>query len=154
MKIVHSLSILLWWLPGLTTAFAPTTTTNGGNNRRLLTVPPRVNDYVKFGSSGRSSIVRFATKPEKKDRIIEQRNIDKKDAEAHFLDKISAKNLFEGVPYTWLTIGVLKEDLPGENRVSQTPDTVRSLVKEGFNVIVEEGGRLLIYSIYLACFSF
>lgn len=114
-------------LPGLTTAFAP------ASNRQLCTVP-KVTDY-HVGSTLR----RFATVPEKEDRVVE----DEHDATAaSFLDKISAKNLFDGVPYTWLTIGVLKEDLPGENRVSQTPDTVRALVKAGFTVVVEQGGAL------------
>ena len=44
------------------------------------------------------------------------------------------------IPYSDLTIGVLKETFPGENRVSQTPDTVALLVKAGFQVIVQSGG--------------
>ena len=44
------------------------------------------------------------------------------------------------IPYSDLTIGVLKETFPGENRVSQTPDTVALLVKVGFHVIVQSGG--------------
>ena len=53
-----------------------------------------------------------------------------------------APNLLgEPIPYSELTIGVLKETFPGENRVSQTPDSVHSLVKEGFTVVVEAGGE-------------
>jgi hypothetical protein len=51
------------------------------------------------------------------------------------------------IPYEKLTIGVIKETFPGENRISQTPDSIRSLVKEGFNVVVQAGGTYLLASI-------
>ena len=51
------------------------------------------------------------------------------------------KILGEPIPYSELTIGVLKETFKGENRVSQTPDSIKSLVKAGFTVIVETGGK-------------
>ena len=62
----------------------------------------------------------------------------------------------EPVPYSELTIGVLKEDMEGETRVSQTPDSVQGLVKAGFTVLVQEGGethnnRLVNYSMII-CF--
>lgn len=47
--------------------------------------------------------------------------------------------LGEPTPYSELTIGVLKETKPGETRVSQTPDSVRNLVKAGFQVAVQAG---------------
>ena len=50
--------------------------------------------------------------------------------------------LGKAIPYQDLTIGVLKETYEGENRVSQTPDSVRSLTKAGFHVIVEQGGTM------------
>jgi len=50
-----------------------------------------------------------------------------------------SKILGQPIPYSELTIGVLKETFQGENRVSQTPDSVQSLVKAGFTVIVEAG---------------
>jgi hypothetical protein len=49
------------------------------------------------------------------------------------------------VPYSELTIGILKETYPGENRVSQTPDSVKTLTKAGFNVIVQSGGVYMLY---------
>jgi len=52
-----------------------------------------------------------------------------------------AKNWKNPIPYSDLTIGVLKETFPGENRVSQTPDSVQGLVKAGFHVVVEAGGE-------------
>jgi len=52
--------------------------------------------------------------------------------------------LSDPIPYADLTIGVLKETYPGEQRVSQTPDSVRSLVKAGLTVVVQEGGELLL----------
>lgn len=57
-----------------------------------------------------------------------------------FDDVPQNKIQFQGIPYQELTIGVLKETYHGENRVSQTPDTVKNLVKEGFSVVVQSGG--------------
>ena len=53
---------------------------------------------------------------------------------------IASEIAHKAIPYSQLTIGVVKETYPGENRVSQSPDSVRSLVKAGFNVVVEQGG--------------
>jgi hypothetical protein len=50
--------------------------------------------------------------------------------------------LGEAIPYSELTVGVFKETFPGENRVSQTPDSVANLIKEGFTVVVQAGGTL------------
>lgn len=60
-----------------------------------------------------------------------------------FLDfeEIEANILGEPIPYEELTIGVMKETYKGENRVSQTPESVKSLVKAGFNVVVQAGGE-------------
>lgn len=60
-----------------------------------------------------------------------------------FLSNESTKDWKKPIPYTELTIGVLKETYPGENRVSQTPDSVQNLVKAGFTVVVESGGKLM-----------
>jgi len=43
------------------------------------------------------------------------------------------------IPYSELTIGVLKETFKGENRVSQTPESVRALIKKGITVLVQSG---------------
>jgi NAD(P) transhydrogenase len=51
----------------------------------------------------------------------------------------ASKTLGSPIPYSDLTIGVLKESFPGENRVSQTPETVAQLVKAGFTVVVQAG---------------
>jgi len=42
--------------------------------------------------------------------------------------------------YNQITIGVLKETYPGENRVSLTPESVALLTKAGFHVVVQSGG--------------
>lgn len=60
---------------------------------------------------------------------------------AAFLEETQQKILGQPIPYSELTIGVLKETYPGENRVSQTPDSIRSLVKAGFTVVVQSGGK-------------
>ena len=44
-----------------------------------------------------------------------------------------------GIPYSELSVGVPKETAERERRVSQTPETVTKLVKEGFTVLVERG---------------
>ena len=55
-------------------------------------------------------------------------------------DAEDALTFFSPIPYSKLTIGIVKETFKGENRVSQTPDSVKGLVKAGFTVIVESGG--------------
>jgi hypothetical protein len=60
------------------------------------------------------------------------------------------------IPYTELTVGVLKETYSGENRVSQSPDSVQKLVKAGIKVVVQSGGMYLLYtptSFYVACLN-
>lgn len=57
------------------------------------------------------------------------------------IDRYQAKQWDRPIPYSDLTIGVLKETFKGENRVSQTPDSVRTLTKAGFKVIVESKGK-------------
>jgi hypothetical protein len=83
----------------------------------------------------------FATVPEEKELIQE---LETKTVSSQVLASKGKPSIWEGVPYEDLTIGVLKEDLAGENRVSQSPDTVRNLVDAGFNVVVERGGRSLL----------
>ena len=55
-------------------------------------------------------------------------------------DAEEALTFFSPIPYSKLTIGIVKETFKGENRVSQTPDSVKGLVAAGFTVIVESGG--------------
>jgi NAD(P) transhydrogenase len=54
-------------------------------------------------------------------------------------DSSEALTFFSPIPYSELTIGIAKETFKGENRVSQTPESVRGLVKAGFTVVVESG---------------
>ena len=49
--------------------------------------------------------------------------------------------LGQPIPYDQLTVGVMKETYKGENRVSQTPDSVKMLIKQGFHVVVQAGGK-------------
>ena len=60
-----------------------------------------------------------------------------------------AMTFFSPIPYSELTIGIIKETFKGENRVSQTPDSVAGLVKAGFTVIVESGGTIYCHQIEL-----
>ena len=76
-------------------------------------------------------------KAAKADSFIQESFAD--DSDAVVITKDSTL-LGPAIPYADLTIGVLKEVFDGENRVSQTPDSVRSLTKAGLNVVVEKGG--------------
>ena len=49
--------------------------------------------------------------------------------------------LGDSIPYSEITIGVMKETFPGECRVSQSPDSVKKLVDAGFDVVVQAGGK-------------
>ena len=62
------------------------------------------------------------------------------------------KFLGDPVPYSALTIGVMKETYPGECRVSQSPDSVKTLVGAGFDVVVQAGGKFSLTKI-LRCSS-
>jgi hypothetical protein len=59
---------------------------------------------------------------------------------AAFQEIKGSKILGQPIPYSQLTLGVLKETYPGENRVSQTPDSIKTLVKAGMTVVVQSGG--------------
>lgn len=48
-----------------------------------------------------------------------------------------------GKPTKSLTVGCPKESLPGEKRVAMTPDNAATLIKKGFNVIVEKDAGVL-----------
>ena len=72
---------------------------------------------------------------------VEKSTEDTEDSTAASFLETENKILGEPIPYSELTIGVLKETFKGENRVSQTPDSIKSLVKAGFTVIVETGGK-------------
>ena len=58
-----------------------------------------------------------------------------------FTGEAPSKILGGKIPYSELTIGVLKETYPGENRVSIAPDSAKMLVDAGFSVVVESGGE-------------
>ncbi|ACI65927.1 predicted protein [Phaeodactylum tricornutum CCAP 1055/1] len=98
---------------------------------------PPLRSVPRIRINGRPSpSFRFAIIPDKE---IQQKT--KKDTTQAFFDEEapSPHDSGAGIPYERLTIGVLKESFPGECRVSQTPDSVRTLVKEGFTVAVESG---------------
>jgi NAD(P) transhydrogenase len=65
----------------------------------------------------------------------------KYDPSDDFTGKSPSKILGEKVPYSDITIGVLRETFPGENRVSIAPASAKMLVDAGMSVIVEKGGK-------------
>ena len=72
--------------------------------------------------------------------VDDKAQLDEDPTSDAFLTTSFSKNWHQPIPYSELTIGVLKETFPGENRVSQTPDSVKGLVNAGFTVVVEAGG--------------
>jgi NAD(P) transhydrogenase len=71
--------------------------------------------------------------------VEEQKVVDDKTLAA--FQEPKTQILGQPIPYSELTIGVLKETFKGENRVSQTPDSIRTLVKAGITVLVQSGGK-------------
>ncbi len=63
----------------------------------------------------------------------------KYDPSDDFTGQSPSKILREKVPYSDLTVGVLKETFQGENRVSIAPDSAKMLVNAGMSVVVETG---------------
>jgi Alanine dehydrogenase/PNT, N-terminal domain len=86
-----------------------------------------------------------ATTSLKKENDSVAKSFDESDAVVTIIkSKDSSTTLLgEPIPYSQLTIGVLKEVYPGENRVSQTPDSIRTLTKAGMSVVVEKGGAFV-----------
>ena len=82
----------------------------------------------------------------------EKESIDKTktvafDPADEFTGDVPSKILGGKIPYSELTIGVLKETYPGENRVSVAPESAKALVDAGFSVVVESGGESTVHII-------
>lgn len=123
MKLSLSLTVVLF--VGSSSWFA-----NAFSPQLRVVVPSQTSSYRRI----KSWAPQYATKPEKAEQEAVATNAPS------FLGSTKAKIWSQPIPYEKLTIGVLKETFPGENRVSQTPDSIRSLVKEGFTVVVQAGG--------------
>ena len=79
----------------------------------------------------------FSTVPDnKKESDTATKKYDPSD---DFTGESPSKLIGEKVRYSDLTVGVLKEKYPGENRVSIAPDSAKLLVDAGMSVIVEAG---------------
>lgn len=55
------------------------------------------------------------------------------------LNLLEEQKTLKGQAYNELTIGVPREIQFNEKRVGLTPDAAKSLIKSGFNIIVEDG---------------
>lgn len=107
----------------------------------LLSICTVVSFYQCNAFSPSSSLLKQPfTKPTKWFATVEedQTKDPTKDVSAADFEP-TARLLGEPTPYSELTIGVLKEVFPGETRVSQSPDSIKSLTKAGFTVVVEKG---------------
>lgn len=114
-------------LLGRSAAFSPALTTRSVSLTRPV-------GYYK----SRTAVISYATveKDKQKKKAVDEESVASK------FNEQEPQLLGKPIPYSELTIGVLKENFKGENRVSQTPDSVSLLVKEGFSVVVESGGEL------------
>ena len=85
--------------------------------------------------------------------IEEPRTSDSSSSSSSFeenpIEEPKRRILGQPVPYSELTLGVLTETFPGENRVSQTPDSIRTLVKGGMTVIVQQGGKFFLNFVFI-----
>jgi NAD(P) transhydrogenase len=131
MKLSLSLAVVLFvgsrsWFAN---AFSPQL------SLRRVVVPSQTASHRRI----KSWAPQYATKPKEAEQEAGAVNTPKP-----FLRSTEEQIWGKPIPYEKLTIGVIKETFPGENRVSQTPDSIRSLVKEGFNVVVQAGGTYLL----------
>jgi Alanine dehydrogenase/PNT, N-terminal domain len=116
-------------------AFSSATTSKVG------LIPPRTFTRRAFhGLTLKRLVPVYATVPKEDEITTELTDI--------FSDKVISKKTASikitkdaAIPYNELTVGVLKETYPGEKRVSQSPDSIATLVKAGFNVVVQSGGE-------------
>lgn len=129
---------LLWGGYEEATAFSPSTLTTRTTTSTSISHSVRRSRIIDPSPPRIITTTTFATVEED----IEKQDKDKTAAKFQLDDSSSEQSelLGEPIPYSELTIGVLKETFKGENRVSQTPDSIRSLIKDGFTVIVEAGG--------------
>ena len=125
----------------LISSFSPIRSLNGATSNKLLQ-PINVQQkgyYVK--PSGKTEL--YASVSEDKD----QKTIDEEQkATASLLLSKAAEveaaleaheYLLDGhgIPYSELTVGVVKETYEGENRVAQSPESVKSLTLASFKVV-------------------
>jgi Alanine dehydrogenase/PNT, N-terminal domain len=86
-------------------------------------------------------VLQSTSTPEKTEETL----ADGSSIQASFLSTSPKTLLGKSIPYAELVIGVMKESADGEARVSLTPSSVETLVKEGFQVLVQTGGTCVRY---------
>ena len=123
------------WAPSMGFVSRTTTTTTTPFRRTFSRTPTSIYATVE---------------DEQKDEQKKESNVPSDDAafisDAFNKDEAEeAMTFFSPIPYSELTIGIVKETFKGENRVSQTPDSVKGLVKAGFTVVVESGGMCRLF---------
>jgi len=144
---------------GWTAPTPHTTTTTSVAGRRVSLLPYQPyhvrgwNTQLSVGSKGIEKEEEATPEaPEEEEALVTpvlfaaESAADETDATSQaFLSIESTKDWKKPIEYSELTIGVLKETYPGENRVSQTPDSIQNLVKAGFTVVVESGGTFFCF---------
>ena len=115
------------WAPSA--GFGPRTTTTSIDHRRRNQFQIR-----------RTPTAIYSTLEEDEQKERSEAEVPSSNADS-ISEAFNRDEAFSPMPYSELTIGIVKETFKGENRVSQTPDSVRGLVNAGFTVIVQSGGK-------------
>jgi hypothetical protein len=91
--------------------------------------------HLKSAVSDEQDASASATDQKQKDDFVQQK----------FESTATNTLLGQPIPYSELTVGVMKETYKGENRVSLSPDAVALLTKAGLDVVVESGGEFKVH---------
>ena len=118
------------------------------NSFNLPSTHHRHHHVIKLNSRSSALYSTLEKKPKSSSDVEEEDNFPNPEDVAALTtplsDELSTKNILGSpIPYEDLTIGILKESYPGENRVSVAPESVKLLVDAGLNVVVESGGEYI-----------
>ncbi|KAL7482879.1 hypothetical protein ACHAW6_008531 [Cyclotella cf. meneghiniana] len=96
---------------------------------------------LSFQSNSLSQL--YSTVADERESVEQSKTSAGFDPADEFTGVAPSKILGDKILYSELTVGVLKETYPGENRVSIAPESAKMLVDAGFSVVVEsQAGEL------------
>lgn len=84
----------------------------------------------------------YSTVADERESVEQSKTSAGFDPADEFTGVVPSKILGDKILYSELTVGVLKETYPGENRVSIAPESAKMLVDAGFSVVVESQGMV------------
>ena len=128
------------------------------NSFNLPSTHHRHHHVIKLNSRSSALYSTLEKKPKSSSDVDEEDNFPNPEDVAALTtplsDELSTKNILGSpIPYEDLTIGILKESYPGENRVSVAPESVKLLIDAGLNVVVESGGEYLFLLVHCKVFD-